>query len=114
MTVAQQVNAFAAMAVCGACTGAVHDLLGMFRKNTAAAAVADLLLGVLCAAGVVAMALFLRCDAFRSYTLFGIAAGWAIYASTLEMIIRVFHRKLIKLSKKETNSAKCSKIMQEN
>ena len=114
MTVQQQAHAFAAMAICGACTGAVHDLLGLLRKNAVAAAAADLALGIACAGGVVAAALFLRCEAFRSYTLIGIAAGWTIYALTLGMIIRILRRKFMKLSKKEINSAKNGKFMQEN
>ena len=114
MTVAQQAHAFAAMALCGACTGAVHDLLGVFRKNVLSGAMADLVLGVFCAAGVIAMALVLRCEAFRSYTLLGIAAGWTIYALTLGMIIRILRRKFMKLSKKEINLAENGKIMQEN
>ena len=114
MNVAQQAQAFAAMTVCGACTGAVHDLLGPLRRNAPTTAAADLMLGVFCAAIVIGMALQLRCEAFRSYTLLGMAAGWAIYAGTLGWIVRVLRRKFMKLSKKVINSANDGKMMQEN
>lgn len=114
MTVAQQAHAFAAMALCGLCSGAVHDLLGILRRNALTAAAADVLLGVFCAGSVIAAGLYLRCEAFRAYTLLGVAAGWTIYALTLGMIVRILRRKFMKLSKKEINSANDGKIMQEN
>ena len=114
MTVRQQAYAFAAMALCGICTGMVHDLLGMLRKNVVMTAAADLALGLFCAGGVVAAALVLSCDAFRLYTLLGIAAGWTIYALTLGRIVRFLRWKFIKLSKKAINLPQNGKIMQEN
>ena len=114
MIVQEQARAFAAMAFCGACAGAANDVLWLLRKNAWLTAASDLALGVLLAAGVIAAALYLRCEAFRSYTLLGIAAGWTIYALTLGMIIRILRRKFMKLSKKEINSAKNGKFMQEN
>ena len=114
MTTLQQAQVFAAMALWGACTGAVHDLLGILRRNGLAAAMADLVLGIFQACGVIATGLYLRCEVFRSYTLLGIAAGWAVYALTLGMIFRTFRRKFMKLSKKEINLTKEGKIMQEN
>ena len=103
MIAAQQARMFAAMALCGLGVGALHDLLGVLRKGAASAAVADLLLGITAAAGVIAAALHLRCEAFRLYTFMGVLVGWAIYALTLGAIVRILTRKFIKLSKKLTN-----------
>ena len=100
MTTLQQAEVFAAMAVWGACTGAAHDLLGILRRNRVAAAMMDFLLSIFLACGVVAIGLYLRCEVFRSYTLLGIVAGWAIYALTLGMIVRILRRKIMRLSKK--------------
>ena len=97
MIVAQQARSFAAMALCGACAGAANDVLWLIRRNAWLTAAADLALGVLLAAGVIAAALHLRCEAFRGYTFLGVAAGWAIYAATVGAIVRILRRKFIKL-----------------
>ena len=102
MTVQHQAIAFAAMALCGACSGMAHDLLGVFRRNALVAAIADFALGVFCAGSIVTAALYIRCDAFRLYTLLGVLMGWMIYAATLGMFLRVLRRRLRTLSAKRT------------
>ena len=94
--------------------GAAFDLLGMLCRHAWMRNAGDLFLGVFGAAGVIAAALVLRCEAFRMYTLLGVASGWVIYAVTLGWIVRILRRKFMKLSKKVINSAKDVKIMQEN
>lgn len=103
MTVAEQAQAFAAMALCGACVGAGYDLLAVFRRSALLTAAADLTLGMLGALGIIAIGLVLRCNPFRMYTPLGIAAGWTIYALTLGTIVRVLARLFLKLSKKVAN-----------
>lgn len=103
MTVAGQAQAFAAMMLCGAGIGAAHDLLIVFRQSTIWTAAADLALGLLGAAAVIAAGLLLRCEPFRMYTFLGFSAGWAVYALSLGTIVRVVMRFFIKLSKKLTN-----------
>ena len=98
-----QWQAFLAMALCGLGMGVLHDLMWPLRRRAFAAAAADLALGILSAAGVIAMALYLGCEAFRLYTLLGVMLGWAIYAMTLGMIVRILRRKFIKLPEKVTN-----------
>ena len=103
MTVAEQARSFAAMALCGACVGAAHDGLWVLRRNVWMTMAADLALGLFLAAGVIAAALHMRCEAFRMYTFLGVMAGWAIYAMTLGTIVRVLRRNFIKLSEKVSN-----------
>ena len=103
MTVAEQARAFAAMALCGACVGAAHDVLWVLRRNAWMTATADLALGLFLAAGVIAAALQLRCEAFRLYTWLGVAVGWTIYAITIGTIVRILRRNFIKLSEKVSN-----------
>ena len=102
MIVQEQARAFAAMAFCGACAGAANDVLWLLRKNAWLTAASDLALGVLLAAGVIAAALHLRCEAFRGYTFLGVTAGWTIYAVTLGGIVRILRRKFINLVGKVT------------
>lgn len=102
MTVAEQARAFAAMLLCGACTGAAHDALAVFRKNRFGAAGADLLLGLFLAAAVIGAGMLLGCDPFRLYTLLGVCLGFAIYMLSLGTIVRVLAEAFIKLSKKVT------------
>lgn len=103
MTVAEQARAFAAMMLCGAGVGAVHDLLAVCRKNTAWTAAADLALGLIAAMGVIATGLALRCDPFRLYTILGVAAGWGIYRFSLGTIVRALIGFFTKLSTKVAN-----------
>ena len=114
MTVADQARAFAAMMLCGACAGMADDLLSLLRKGAWLAAAADMLLGVVCAAGIIGAGLLLGCDPFRAYALLGICAGWTIYALSLGTIVRILKGKFIKLSNKVTKSEKKGKNMQEN
>lgn len=113
MTVADQARAFAAMALCGAGTGLLHDLLAALGKRTLLAAGLDLLLGVICAAGVICTGLVLRCDPLGLYTPLGIGAGWIIYAASLGTIVRVFQRFAGELLKKVMFCVKNRRIMQE-
>ena len=91
------------MLLCGACAGAAHDLLAVLRRNAFLTAAADVLLGLLCAVGVIGAALVLGCDPFRLYTLIGVLTGWAIYALSLGTIVRILAKFFINLSKKVTN-----------
>lgn len=102
MTVADQARTFAAMMLCGACTGAAYDFLALLRKNAFCAAAADLLLGLFLAAEVVGTGLLLGCDPFRLYTLLGICLGFVIYMLSLGTIVRFLVSGFIKLSKKVT------------
>lgn len=103
MTAADQARVFAAMVICGACIGIVHDLLAVFRRGPASTGLADIALGVIAAAFVGAAGLALRCNPFRLFSLLGVIAGWAIYALSLGTIVRVLLKFFIKLSKKVTN-----------
>jgi len=103
MTVAEQVRVFLAMALCGACVGAAHDLLGVLRRGMLLTAAADMMLGLIGAVCVIGAALLLRCEPFRLHTLLGVIVGWAIYASSLGTIVRILIKTLIRLSKKATN-----------
>lgn len=100
MTVEEQARAFLAMALCGAMLGAVYDVLGVLRRGKLLTAAADLLFGVLAALGVIATALTLRCEAYRSYTLLGAAAGFALYQGSIGTIVRFLKEKFKELSKK--------------
>ena len=100
MTVWEQARIFAAMALCGASVGVAHDVLSMMRRGRALTACADILLGVLMAAGVIGTALVLQCDAFRLYVFLGVAAGWLLYAASLGTIVRILTERVGKLSKK--------------
>lgn len=100
MTPAEQARAFAVMAACGAMLGAAHDALRPLRCTRALAAAADLALGVLGAALVVAAALQLRCDAFRLYVLLAVMLGFLIYMKTLGTIVRILEKRLSQYAKK--------------
>ena len=106
MTVAEQGRAFLAMALCGMLLGALYDALGMLRRGRLLTAAADLLFGPLAALGVIAAALVLRCDAFRLYTLLGVAAGFALYQLTIGALARLLGRKFANLSNDVRNLAK--------
>lgn len=101
MTPAQQAHVFAAMLLTGAGMGAAHDLLAPLRRGALCWA-ADLLLGALGAAGMIAAALWLRCEAFRLYTFAAAACGAALYALTVGRIVRICARACQKRWKKET------------
>lgn len=103
MTVSEQARAFLTMALCGALLGAAYDALGVLRRGRFLTAAADLLLGLLAAAAVIAAALMLRCDAYRLYTLLGIGAGFALYQCSIGTAVRFLKGKLKRLSKKEKN-----------
>lgn len=103
MTVAEQARAFLAMALCGAALGAADDVLALFRRGAALTALADIGLGLLAAAGVIAAALVLQCEAFRLYVLLGVACGFALYRASLGTIVRFLAKRIGKLSKKVAN-----------
>jgi len=88
MTPAEQANAFAAMLLCGACMGVVYDMLGMLRRVRGLCAIADILFGCCCAAGVILTALRLQIDAFRLYVFAGVGCGMALYGVTIGAAIR--------------------------
>jgi len=100
MMVADQARVFAAMVLCGAGAGILHDLLAVFRRNAFFTAAADLMLGIACALSVIGAGLMLRCDPFRLYTILGVGIGWTLYASSLGTIVRILTELLIGLSKK--------------
>ncbi|MBR5302028.1 MAG: hypothetical protein IKU38_04265 [Clostridia bacterium] len=114
MTVLDQAHAFAAMVLCGIGVGAANDALFLFRRNAFLAGAADLLLGLVCTACIIAAGLLLRCDPFRLYTLLGVAAGWAIYSLSLGTIVRILLKGFMNLSNKVTNYTKIEKSLQEN
>lgn len=103
MTVDEQARAFLAMALCGALLGAVYDALGVLRRGRLLTAAADLLFGVLAAAGVIATALTLRCEAFRLYTLLGAGTGFALYQCSIGTAVRFLKGKFKKMSEKVKN-----------
>lgn len=98
-----QARVFLAMMLCGAGLGAAYDLLSLLRQGRMLTVLADLLLGLLCAAGVVGAALLLRCDPFRLYMFAGVMLGFAIYMLSLGTIVRILKKSFIKLSKKVAN-----------
>lgn len=114
MTVYDQARAFAAMAICGACTGAMQDIFAVLRRNMLFAIASDLLLGVLCALGIIGVGLMLRCDPLGLYTVLGMGSGWILYAVSLGTIVRILAGMVTKLSKKVNIRAKNGKFMQEN
>ena len=114
MTVADQAHVFAAMMLCGAGTGMLHDLMAVFRRNAFSTAAADLLLGSACALSVIGAGLALRCDPFRLYSILGVSIGWALYAVSLGTVVRILTGLLIGLSKKVGFRVKNGKFMQEN
>lgn len=103
MNAGDQARIFLAMLLCGACVGALHDLLALFRRSVVLAAAADILLGILLAAGMIAMGIRLGCDPFRLYAFAGVFLGWAAYVVSLGTIVRVLIKSFTKLSKKVTN-----------
>jgi len=113
MTVADQARVFAAMMLCGAAIGMLHDLLAVCRGNPYFTAVADLLLGIGGGLGVIAVGLMLCCDPFRLYTALGVGGGWTVYALSLGRGVRILAAAFEKLSKKVVNRAKNSKCLQE-
>lgn len=114
MSTADQARVFLAMMLCGACTGMMHDLLSVIRRGWLLTAIADILLALFCAAGVIGAGLLLGCDPFRLFSFSGVCLGWTVYAISLGTIVRVLMESFIKLSKKVTNKAKKAKMMQEN
>lgn len=113
MNVEEQARVFLAMMICGSCIGVIHDLLSPLRRSRNSAVLADLLLGICGAGGVISAGLLLGCDPFRLYTLLGVCAGWMIYAMTLGTIVRIFTRPFMKLLNKMTKQSKKAKNMQE-
>lgn len=107
MTVGQQAQALAAMAVCGAALGAACDALGLLRRALRAGrvmtAMLDLLWGVLSAAAVVAVGLWLRIDVLRGYVLAGVAAGIGAYALIVGLPARRMARTICEMRKKTEN-----------
>ena len=83
---AEQAHVFLMMALCGAGLGAAYDTLGPMRRLSCV--LADLLFGVIFAAGVILTALHLRAQVFRWYTLLGAAAGMSVYMGTFGAIVR--------------------------
>ena len=109
MTPQEQLRVFLAMMICGAALGAAYDALWLLRitlfRGKAALAAADLLFGLLCAAGVIAAALCLEVDAFRLYALSGAAAGMALYRASAGTALRLCVRSIEKTIKKARRGA---------
>lgn len=103
MTVPEQARAFLAMALCGALLGAAYDALGVLRRGALLTGAADLLFGVLGAGMVIAAALVLLCEACRLYTLLGVAAGFALYQSSVGTLVRFLAKKARGLTKQTKN-----------
>ena len=107
MTVEQQARALAAMVACGAALGAACDLLGLLRRALRAGrvltAMLDLLWGVLSAAAVVTVGLWLRIDVLRGYVLAGVAAGIGAYALLAGLPARRMARTICEMRKKTEN-----------
>lgn len=103
MTVAQQAQAFAAMALCGALLGLAYELLAALRRGRVLTAAADVLFGGAVTAGITCTALWLRCEAFRLYTLLGVTLGFALYQGTIGTTVRFLKARIGKLSKKVVN-----------
>lgn len=106
MTVQEQGRAFLMMALCGVLLGAAYDMLGLLRRGRLLTAAADLAFGPLAALGVIGAALYLQCEAFRLYTLLGVAAGWTIYFCTIGTIVRLIGAKLKNISGNLRNLSK--------
>lgn len=96
---AEQAYAFAVMAGCGALLGVLGDLLSPLRHGMIGHA-ADLLLGILAAAGMTIAALVLETDAFRLYTFAGVMVGMLLYAATIGTIVRKLARHVRAFVKK--------------
>lgn len=94
MTAQEQGRVFLAMMLCGVLLGAADTLLGLLRRGKALTALLDMLLGLLAALGVVLTALVMQCEAFRLYTLLGVAAGWLLYGGTIGTLVRVLKEKM--------------------
>lgn len=100
MSVSDQGRVFLGMMLCGICIGVVNDLLGLFRRGTLTTAAADLLLGVLSAACIIACGLKMQCDPMRLYALLGAALGFAAYGASVGTIVRKLARGCMRLTKK--------------
>lgn len=104
MTPQEQLRVFLAMTLCGAALGAAYDALWLLRialfRGKIALAAADLLFGLLCAAGMTAAALILETDAFRLYTLAGAASGMALYRASAGTALRLGVHLMGKMIKK--------------
>lgn len=92
MTAAEQARALGMMAALGAALGLGYDLLGPMRRGRVSTAMADVLFGVLCAAGMTLTALLLRMNPFRLYAFAGVALGMGAYAATMGQILRRLYR----------------------
>lgn len=95
-----QAQAFLAMMLAGAVLGAGYDVLALVRRGLSlravGTAIADLLFGILCAAGITLCALALRTDPFRWYAFAGVAAGMAIYFASIGTFVRILCRSFKK------------------
>lgn len=104
MTVGQQTQVFVSMALCGAAFGAAYDVLALARRLLRAGRAVrdclDLLFGVACAAGMIAVGLALQAEVFRWYVFAGVLLGLAAYGCTVGTIIRKIARTFGEMSKK--------------
>lgn len=89
---AEQARVLLAMALSGAGLAAVYDVLRLMHRvllpGRIAGGALDAVFGVLCAAGIVLTALFLRVDAFRWYTLLGALLGMGVYRTGAGALMR--------------------------
>lgn len=114
MTLQEQGRAFLVMALCGALLGTAYDMLGVLRRGKLLTAAADLAFGPLAALGVIAAALYLRCEAFRLYTLLGVAVGLTIYFCSIGTFVRFIGAKMKNMSNYLKKVSKISGTRQEN
>ena len=100
MSTSSQARVFLVMLLCGVGAGVMHDLFSVLRRGAIFTSLADILLGLFLAAGMIGAGLLLGCDPFRLYALVGVAAGWMGYWLSLRTIVRVLTQTIEKLSKK--------------
>lgn len=86
------------MALCGVLCAGIHDMtllvVCLMCGGRFAAALADLGLGMLLAAGVTRTALMLRIDPFRLYALLGAGAGVLIWQASGGRMLRRMRRAM--------------------
>lgn len=91
MTPQEQARVFAAMLLCGAGVGMMHDALalirGLLRAGRAMTGAADLLLGAAAAAGICLCALRMQTQAARWYVFAGIICGALMYRVTIGALV---------------------------
>ena len=104
MTPQEQAHVFMAMMCCGACIGAIYDLLAPMRHMKGFCGASDLLFGALCAAGIAAACLAMQTEAFRLYVFAGAGLGFVLYMLTAGRMLRQLVRGIGKLRGKRAEN----------